>query len=444
MASLPELRILFYADRDDFLPPPSAASTLKKYTSVWLQKALKDGLGGGLTVDIKVARVNSGAPLAELLVGRHEVWFFLASDDANTALQGEDLEALLAWMNAGHGVLITGDHAAKKEGLEGLGAALGKCIPRARHMRTWDGGPDNEDYMANSTDAGSDGAVAARDLETDEVPQRLLLPAQRRNTPHKIFRGKRDRILNKFPDHIHEGEVRASVSYPEPPDPRFPDILDEWLSFAPKLEVIAHGVNWQNGRTHPLMAVWEQGTGSTGPGRIVADSSFHHYVDANLEGIAKAGGEDWSRIQELYCNLAVYLAPFEVRKQFEENALKAALAGEGIMALAEGGFEALGAGVMRVLAGQLPGVLYHQVLDDLADAYALTPAARACGPELTVSLLGAHLQGRLEGAQAVAPANVAELAMRRYLEIKELPLAMLEQLQAPRGPMASALDSDAG
>lgn len=455
MAESPVLKILLYVDSDDFLPR-APGGTLEWFTTERLQQALR---GGIVPVDIMLGGPHLGVPMAEQLAGRHEVWFFLFSDDQSTELTKEDRDALKAWMDAGNGVLITGDHANTRTspsgGLEvrGLGAPIGRGIPRARHMRVWDGPPDIGHYMANSTeDGGRRFGVDPDDLELDDVPQRLLLPAAKRNKPHAIFIGRDQRILDKFPDHMHEGAVRTSVSYPDQPDVRFPDIPYEWPYFPPKIEVVAHAVNWQNGRTHPLMALWDQGTGPNPPGRIIADSSFHHYVDENLDKIAMSDGarEDWSKIQELYCSQAAWLAPLAFRKLYKDHALKAAVERSEAQLLASSSLEARASAVMPQLAELLPGVWYHQFIDELAEEYGVSPSDRACGPELDMCLLGAHLLSRavpqsalgLEAqasAEALPAIDVVDVAVRRFLELKSMPSDLIRHLKpspaagAPRG-----------
>lgn len=423
MADLSLLKILFYVDSDWFRFPDAE----HKFTTERLQEALH---GGAEPVDVVLGGPHRRVPLADQLADRHEVWFFLVSEDLTTALTPADIDALKAWMDAGNGVLITGDHAVGVgEQMHGLGAPVGKGVPRARHMRVWDDPPDTENYVANSIDnVGADAKVAPS--EFDAVPQRLLLPALRRNAPHAIFVGKGKRILNKFPDHAHEGEVRAIVSYPERPDNSFPDIPYEWPYFPPKIEVVAYSVNWRSGRTHPLMALWDQGAGPKPPGRIIADSSFHHYVDENLDGIARAEAEvareDWSKIQELFRSFAFWLAPKQIRDQYLKSRQEAALQREETVALVGRQIEEIGGEVIRVLADTLPGVLYHQLLDELADEYELSTAAREAGPELITSLLGAKVQSQLQGQGA---ADVVERAMRRFLEIKKLPEDALRELR---------------
>jgi hypothetical protein len=63
-------------------------------------------------------------------------------------------------------------------------------------------------------------------------------------------------------------------------------------------------------------------------GRIVADSSFHHYIDLNIADIdGKDGGgnptpgTDLDQIAQYYCNLALWLAPLKLRNHIKVDLL---------------------------------------------------------------------------------------------------------------------------
>lgn len=406
------LRILFYVDAEVFL---------HKYRTDLVQDAL---VGGVMNIEIEVELRTGAVPLTDEFLARYdEIWFFLWREKGPGVLPltGAETAALLVWMDRGGGVLITGDHAAEyREGheirYEGLGAHVGRRIPRARHMRAWDESPGTEVDQADLVDPANGGAPLQ--LEKDAIPQRLLLPVNDRAEPHVIFRDGQGRTLDRFPDHRHEGRVKVTVT---PEAQMGPVIVQEWPPGSPAPEIIARGVNWRLGRTEDLMAQWDGHRLRTAdakvPGRIIADSSFHHYAYDNLAELAASGGRNWEKITEIYRNLAAWLAPPEVRSAYGQRALDWVVQHPHIVAVADAELTVVGEVARRLLAEVLPGAWFHELVDDLLkqlDGKRPPPAPRL---SFDVFLLGAHVR-RLS--------SVAN---------QELPAEGLEQVAVRRGPV---------
>lgn len=267
-------------------------------------------------------------------------------------LSDAELTNLTAHMNGQRGLFATGDHGS-------LGAGLGKAVDRARNMRHWAdfgsgevsmGGPHRND----SNTAGHDWGHQFSD-QSDDVPQRLDLKLYATPTggfreeryPHPILCSPTGRI-DVFPDHPHEGEVRV------PPDlgltcrdgsPEYPPRADGSGQEVP--EVIASGRvaagNTASAQSGPgnKMATVAHGFGvlcaydghRASVGRVVTDSTWHHFVNVNLIGILEGevfddfdrvgesatkhvgflsspqGREVLKKIQHYYVNTAVWLAP---------------------------------------------------------------------------------------------------------------------------------------
>ncbi|MEZ4452577.1 MAG: hypothetical protein R3B09_24170 [Nannocystaceae bacterium] len=303
-----------------------------------------------------------------------QVWFFLKSTDERDKLTEEEVSALRTWMDGGGGVLITGDHGdgVSRSMIKPLGAPIGRQIPRAGHLRVWDAdkipGPTLELGSTNSTWNASTDQTA----EEDASAQRLLVASPR----HPIFSGG----LDLFPDHRHEGLVVEPCVRPGE-DGRYPE---EWFREGelprteppPRARIIARGIDWERGVTFPLMAAWED---RSGLGRILADASWHHYVDQNLVGFA---GETLVKIRRLYRNIANHLMPARARERLIAQALRAAIPAD--LDLVDN--RVLGEWVGKVLQEELSPTL-------AAEARAWLSDDLAADPKLELEHLPVHLAG---------------------------------------------------
>ena len=112
--------------------------------------------------------------------------------------------------------------------------------------------------------------------------------------------------ISRFPDHIHEGRLII----PKP-------LGENWPSGSPSPAVVARGTDKRfpdAPRIYDLVSVFDGDVVDVG--RIVADSSFHHYINRNLVSIKgrRPDGSteplsDLDQIAQYYANLALWLAP---------------------------------------------------------------------------------------------------------------------------------------
>lgn len=276
-----------------------------------------------------------------------EIWFF-GLHQANTErfslgvfrggpeseLDAREVEALEKWMkiengSGGGGVLMTGDHnnpvppnllqntngraaqTVETPELLGLGRALGRWVPRAGALRKWEGPPSSQsDHSLNT--------LASTEFQTDRVPQVLIHERVNdagepdpQGQPHPLFFYQPRTFINVFPDHRHEGQLVI------------PDVLDEdvWPTGPtgqPKPCVVAFGTDGRNGERIGLVTAYDGDR--AGVGRIVADSSWHHYVNINLMGFPHPApvNSNSDKIGQFYANLAIWLAPKHKRRQMAE------------------------------------------------------------------------------------------------------------------------------
>jgi len=76
--------------------------------------------------------------------------------------------------------------------------------------------------------------------------------------------------------------------------------------------VIAEGTDKRNGRIYDVVIAYDGD--KAGVGRIVADSTWHHYFNVNLKGFPVYGAVR-SQLAQFYVNLALWLSPPAKRAQ---------------------------------------------------------------------------------------------------------------------------------
>jgi hypothetical protein len=250
--------------------------------------------------------------------------FAIEAGNPDPALAGE-AEAIAQFMENGGGFFATGDHA-------NLGAPLCGLIPRVRSMRRWWSGggagsgpeapPPSGAMRHDTTQPGPDGITHFED-QSDEVAQPIT-PAwyaagltskqgyvARKYLPHPLLCSPQGAV--KFlPDHMHEGwcEVptaldgtftlggQATREYPDytpdnapsgyVPRPLPPEVVAtghvKLNTTSPALDTAAHtgGTAATNDVTFGVIGAWDGHRVSKG--RVVVDSTWHHFFDINLTG----------------------------------------------------------------------------------------------------------------------------------------------------------------
>jgi hypothetical protein len=263
-----------------------------------------------------------------------QVWFFgdfpaNDPDDPNDAkyspLTDAELKLIAEWMDRGGGVFATGDH-------HNLGASLCSRIPRVRTMRKWtvdQGVPPQFGPGRHETTQGGPGIVTTYDNEEDAVPQ-TIEPVYRwtansiailTRVPHPLLCAQ-DGVIDKFPDHMHEGEVIADdeveldralgipgysgVEYPPAVDPQDP---------RPRPQVVAHGRTTPqfqhefgavNAKRFALVGAYDGDPAEIG--RVVVDSTWHHWFSINIHGLRLLNPPVYAHMQAYYRNVALWLA----------------------------------------------------------------------------------------------------------------------------------------
>jgi hypothetical protein len=323
-----QIKVLVVCDGNSYDPDPSAAFSLglalqdafdpahdehPSYARFTFTKAHR-GTATGVTPGFENFRFTAGS-----LNDFDELWLFGFSSSApylsTTAPLNEPAE-IHAFMDRGGGVLAMGDH-------EALGLGLCGGIKRVRSMRKWwfnSPPPPAGMHVAPNqfTLDRNDTQQLPSNNETDAVPQpiypnyRFFTPFwrpwwMRQKYPHPILCGPRGAIT-VMPDHPHEGDcILPSATN-----------AAEFTGGVP-VEVIARGRNVigrnkggyviTDDREFGLLGVWDGHQPAANQGRIVVDSTWHHWFNMNLRGLRTAGGNNYRDILAFFRNVAIWLAP---------------------------------------------------------------------------------------------------------------------------------------
>ena len=248
-----------------------------------------------------------------------------------------ELNALDGWMtNKKGGLFGTGDHHF-------LGASMCRKIPRLGTMRRWTnadgvppiGTPARIDTLRPPSAAFEPGAPNQQVLgngphqgDLKVQPIRWVPDASHFHTvftihrrPHPVLCHPSLGPIDVMPDHAHEGlcvpspDLNANKKFKA--EKEYPDAVGG--GDKPKPKVIAFGSNLgqppylfakgsQPARTdNPMIAVYDGH--KAGVGRVATDSTWHHWMDVNIDVIRAADTTDWKKIKRYYQNLAVWLNP---------------------------------------------------------------------------------------------------------------------------------------
>lgn len=207
-----------------------------------------------------------------------QLWFFGYSEDYSLT-EGE-LSAIENHLASGGGIFATGDHGS-------LGESLCSRLPRARDMRRWvfDGtSTSNSEQVGGSAIATLTPPLFARvpNSETDSLIKSVYATKTGMNR-HALMNYENGEVIKWLPDHRHEGDCQP------------------WNNAEPTAETVAWAMAWRTeqvndglGNTYtdvkhprcvPLIRCLDLRTGdpSNDPGRVVVDSTFHHFLNWNVD-----------------------------------------------------------------------------------------------------------------------------------------------------------------
>lgn len=254
-----------------------------------------------------------------------QVWLF--GINTGSGLPAAELTVVESYMDGGGGLFATGDHGY-------LGSSLSGNITRVKDMRYWADSPVgsandvNEVSMTgkrrNDTNRPKLGDATSLyfDNQSDNIPQTIAVRTFGAGMPHPVLSistiTRPSGIIDIMPDHPHEGEVKPATSF-------------TINSITVPTQIIATsfvlGGSTTNGGSFgkaltephcfPSIAVWDGRLANVG--RIVVDSTWHHFVNINLNGVDSGGGDipgqqpglnpaDFAVIRQYYMNISLWMS----------------------------------------------------------------------------------------------------------------------------------------
>ncbi|HEX7169070.1 MAG TPA: hypothetical protein VF230_18980 [Acidimicrobiales bacterium] len=262
-----------------------------------------------------------------------------AGPDSNITLPGslpasdDELLRLMQWMNAGGGLFATGDH-------DYLGASMCSRIPRIGTMRRWtnaQGVPPINGLTRLDTNQPATVQQAMgfdeipNEAEEDATPQPLdWVPYRvfdngvfRRRYPHEVLCHPKLGPINVMPDHPHEGyciersliDATATVNFGGGAVDEYPAVdghreLPQVIAYGSVVPhpPFDHEKGGVNPTTIPMISVYDGRV--AGVGRVVTDSTWHHWFDMNINGLeAAADKTNWKKVSRYFVNVAKWIAP---------------------------------------------------------------------------------------------------------------------------------------
>jgi hypothetical protein len=259
-----------------------------------------------------------------------QVWLF--GINTGGGLPAAELAVVETYMNGGGGLFATGDHGS-------LGSALCGNISRVKDMRHWSDTPAgaandaNEVSMngrkRNDTNRPRSGDATSRffDNQSDNIPQTIAVRTFGGGQPHPLLSIstsiRSSGIIDIMPDHPHEGECKQETSF------TVNGVTVPTQIIATSFVLGGSTTNGGNGgkaatdpHCFPSIAVWDGRPANAG--RIVIDSTWHHFVNVNLNGTGSQGpaftpndlpgqqsgltAADFNVVRRYYMNIALWMS----------------------------------------------------------------------------------------------------------------------------------------
>jgi hypothetical protein len=167
--------------------------------------------------------------------------------------------------------------------------------------------------------------------------------------------------------------------------------------------VIAKGTDKRNGEIYDIVAAYDGSPANVG--RIVADSTWHHYFNVNLRGFLGAGPV-LPRLADYYRNLTEWLAP---------PAKRAAIARWRLLTVLQNPSVVMATGNSLRVVGDVATNVLRKSLGPCAIAETVTALLATAGPaglsELPPNVaLGGIVAASLRTLESPAPGKTADLS----------------------------------
>ena len=235
-----------------------------------------------------------------------QVWLFGFASFGE--LSDSEASAINNYMNNGGGLFATGDHGS-------IGYTLCNKITRVTNMRHWVETPEISmgGNRRNDTNMPSPGRPSSEQFsnQSDNIPQNITVRRFEDGMPHPLLSIKTsikpNGVIDIMPDHTHEGECKPETSF-----------TVNGITVATQIiatsNVTAGNIAASKQRTEahifPSIAVWDGHLANAG--RIVVDSTWHHFVNINLNGTG-SGREgltdaDFNVVRQYFMNISLWMS----------------------------------------------------------------------------------------------------------------------------------------
>lgn len=241
-----------------------------------------------------------------------QVWLF--GIDTSYSLSAAEIAKIETYMNGGGGLFATGDHGS-------LGNSLCGQIPRVKDMRYWSDFGANEVGMnesrRNDTNRPGAGQTVSNQFnnQSDDIPQNIAVRTFGAGMPHPLLSintSKRSSgIIDIMPDHPHEGECKPETVFAvtNPVTNVIQNIPTQIIATSFVLGgSTSGGKDATQPHCFPSISVFDGRIANVG--RIVIDSTWHHFVNINLNGVGGGVGltdNDFEVVQQYYMNIATWM-----------------------------------------------------------------------------------------------------------------------------------------
>lgn len=250
-----------------------------------------------------------------------QVWLFGISSGGG--IEDKEKEVIASYMNGGGGLFATGDHGS-------LGNAMCGDIIRVKDMRYWRDTPNsindvNEVSMSgrrrNDTNrpAAGDATSVWFDNQSDDIPQNIATRTFGNGVPHPLLSIKASlrpsRIIDVMPDHPHEGECAPETSFTVNGVTIPTQIIATSFVLGGSTTFNGSGKAQTDPHCFPSISVWDGRRANAG--RIVVDSTWHHFVNVNLNGVGSnvdrpglqtgLSTNDFIAVRQYYMNIATWM-----------------------------------------------------------------------------------------------------------------------------------------
>lgn len=255
-----------------------------------------------------------------------QVWLFGIL--SGSGLPATELTVVERFMNEGGGLFATGDHG-------NLGSALCGNITRVKDMRFWTDLPSdvsnqnaamNGAFRNDTNRPGSGTTSRYFDNQSDSIPQVIAPRIFTGGLPHPLLSVsttvRPSGIIDVMPDHPHEGECKPERTFTAN------GISVSSQNIATSYVLSGSTTNNGNGgktpttaHSFPSIGVWDGRLANAG--RIVVDSTWHHFVNINLNGEGSQGSgfsnddlsgrqsglnaADYTAIKQYFMNIATWM-----------------------------------------------------------------------------------------------------------------------------------------